>query len=78
MRAKRALSPEIEGVHEIQAAMGDRRRCPLRVTIKCVDLLSEAGMVKAAIADELGISDGRVEQVLAESRHRSVLRSEAA
>lgn len=77
-KPKRTLTPEIERVHEIMAAMGDRERWPLRVTMKCVQLLSQAGMVKAAIADELGISDRRVYQVLREIRNSSEFHSEAA
>jgi hypothetical protein len=62
-RAKRTLTPEIEKVHEVIAALDGRVCWPQEITQECVRLLQEAGMVKAAIADELRISDRHVERM---------------
>lgn len=63
-KAKRTLSPEVEKVHEVRAIMDGRVRWPTEITQECVRLLDQAGMVKSAIADELGISDRHVERML--------------
>jgi hypothetical protein len=51
--------------------MGNRVRWPYRVTLHCIRLLQQTGMVKDAIADELGISTRRVDQVLQADRRCS-------
>jgi hypothetical protein len=60
------------------AAMGNRSRRPLRVTVGCVELLEQAGMVPAAIADELGISDSRLAHVQVKPRQLLQQHEEAA
>jgi hypothetical protein len=63
-KLKRTLTPEIEKVHEVIAHLDGRVRWPQEITQECVRLLQQGGMVKAAIADELGVSDRHVERMM--------------
>jgi hypothetical protein len=63
-RLKYIVLPELEEVRHIASMLEGRVRWPHQVTEACVLKLRKAGMVPAAIADELKLSDAYVGRVL--------------
>jgi hypothetical protein len=63
-RLRDVVLPEVEQVRRVVAAVDGRLRRPADLTTECVLRLRRAGLVPAAIADELRLSDGYVEKVL--------------
>jgi hypothetical protein len=56
--------PEVEEVRHVVSLLDGRVRWPRDITEACVIKLRRAGLVPAAIADELRLSDAYVERVL--------------
>jgi hypothetical protein len=61
---RRKVSAELEEVRRIAAMLEGRTRWPRDVPIELVRRLDKAGLVPAAIADELGLSDTYVMRLL--------------
>jgi hypothetical protein len=55
--SRRKVSPEVEEVRRLVAGVSDYQRWPKRFTLELVRRLDSAGLIPAAIADELSISD---------------------
>jgi hypothetical protein len=64
MSRPREVSPEVDEVRRRMAVLDGRERWPQRVTVDLVIRLRRAGLVPAAIADELGLSDAYVQKML--------------
>ncbi len=63
-RLKYIVPPEVEEVRHVASLLDGRVRWPRDVTEACVHKLRKAGLVPAAIADELRLSDRYVRDVL--------------
>jgi hypothetical protein len=63
-RLRYVVPPELEDVRHIVSLLDGRVRWPRDITEACVTKLRRAGLVPAAIADELRLSDAYVERVL--------------
>jgi len=61
---RRNVAPEVEEVRHVVSMLDGRVRWPRDVTETLICKLRAAGLVPAAIADELGLSDAYVERVL--------------
>jgi hypothetical protein len=65
-RRRYVVPPELEEVRHLVSLLDGRVRWPRDVTETFVVKLRKAGLVPAAIADELELSDAYVERVLRE------------
>jgi hypothetical protein len=63
---RRKVSPEVEEVRRIVSVMEGRARWPKKLTVELVHRLRADGLIPAAIADELALSDRYVRAVLQE------------
>jgi hypothetical protein len=63
-RLRYVVMPEVEEVRRVVSELDGRVRWPRDVTEACVLKLRNAGLVPAAIADELRLSDAYVARVL--------------
>lgn len=77
-RLRYVVPPELEEVRHLASMLEGRVRWPREVTEACVVKLREAGLVPAAIADELRLSDAYVERVLRETPDRRLVAKSAA
>jgi hypothetical protein len=77
-RLKYVTLPEVEEIRQVVAAMDGRQRWPRDLTETCIEKLHNAGLVPAAIADELRLSDRYVSDVLRSVRHRRLVGDSAA
>ena len=73
-RLRYVVPTGVEEVRHVVSLLGGRQRWPSDVTAACVLKLRKAGLMPAAIADELRLSDPCVERVL----HRALVAGSSA